>query len=152
MIEVLRLLHELEQSNSRFSTSYYVRHLDKLEPIPQFGHDIPDSPLSQKDWVWVAYTSNNDQPAAILIAAPVQGVAFLMRAYATDSAPSSIFVGLLRKVLADIHSRGYTKYITFLSTDRKEEAKLARLVIRAGGAKVGDCTLLAGDITKCLNY
>lgn len=145
MIEVLRLLHELEQGTSRYSTSYYCRSLDKTEPIPQFGHGFPDSPLSQRDWVWVAYSSKDDSPLAIIIAAPTQGLAFLMRIYATKDAPRSVFVGLLRKSLADIHSRGYHKYVTNLSLDRPKEAKLARVIERAGGSKVTVATVYQGN-------
>ena len=109
MIEVLRLLHELGQENTRHSATYYVRHLDKNEELPQFGHGFPDSPLMQKDWIWIAYSIKDDSPLAIIIAAPTQGVAMLLRAYGTSSSPVSVFVGLLRKSLADIYSRGYTK-------------------------------------------
>lgn len=145
MIEVLRLLHEMEQGSARYSTSYYCRHLDKYEEVPQFGHGFPDSPLSQKDWMWVAYSSKDDTPLAIIIAAPTQNLAFLMRAYAISTAPKSVFVGLLRKSLADISSRGYTKYVTSLSLDRPQEAKLARLIEKAGGSKVTVATMYQGD-------
>ena len=150
MIEVLRLLHDMEQSATRYSNSYYCRCLDKTESIPQFGHGIPDSPLSQRDWIWIAYSSTTDEPLAILVASPMQQVAILVRAYGIPSAPRSVFLGLLRKCLADILSRGYTRYVTMLSLERKEEAKLARLVIKAGGSKVGNCTLFTGetDISK----
>jgi len=144
MIEVLRLLHEMEQGSSRCSTSYYCRCLDKNESIPQFGHGIPDSPLSQKDWIWIAYSSKDDSPLALIAAAPIQGIALLVRAYGIHSSSKSIFLGLLRKCLADIYSRGYTRYITMLSLERKEEVKLARLVIKAGGSKVNECTLFTG--------
>src|SRR6266436_6302711 len=118
MIEVLRLLHEMEHGSPRYSATYYVRSLDKYEPIPQFGHGIPDSPLSQKDWIWVAYSSLDDSPLAILVAAPMQQLAILVRAYGIPSAPKSIWLGLLRKSLADIYSRGYTMSVTMLSLER----------------------------------
>ena len=142
MIEVLRLLHELDQENTRHSTTYYVRHLDRSEELPQFGHGFPDSPLMQKDWIWIAYSNRDDTPLAIIIAAPTQGVAMLLRAYAIPDAPITVFVGLLRKSLADIYSRGYTKYALYLSTSRPEEAKLARLVRRSGGAEMGSAISL----------
>lgn len=151
MIEVLRLLHELEQSNSRFSTTYYVRHLDKLEPIPQFDHGIPESPLANREWIWVAYSTKDDSPLAILLAAPIHNVAMLLRAYATEVAPKSIWVGLFRKSLADILSRGYTTYAVWLSPKRKHEVKLARLIEKVGGIKLDhDITLYHGptDISR----
>jgi hypothetical protein len=150
MIEVLRLLHETAQANSRYSRSYYVRHLYETEPIPQFGHGIPDSPLAQRDWVWVAYDYSTDKPIAILVAAPMQGIAYLMRLYAIETVTKSPLPGLLRKSLADISNRGYTRFAVSLSMDREEERKLARLIEKAGGEKVSSFIMYQGptDIGK----
>jgi hypothetical protein len=145
MIEVLRLLHETAQANSRYSRSYYVRHLYETEPIPQFGHGIPDSPLAQRDWVWVASDYSTDKPIAILVAAPMQGIAYLMRLYAINSSPKSVLIGLFRKVLADICLRGYTRFAVCLSSNRKEELKLRDIIIKGGGkVEEANLTLFSG--------
>ena len=116
MIEILRLLNEVSQGMARHSSSYYVRALDAYDPIPSFAiADFP-SPLTMKDWIWVAFSSSNDQPLALIAACPMHGLAFLVRAHAIDSAPRSVFVGLLRKLLADLLSRGYTRYAVCLSS------------------------------------
>lgn len=151
MIEVLRLLHELEQSNSRFSTTYYVRHLDKLEPIPQFDHGIPESPLANREWIWVAYSTKDDSPLAILLAAPIHNVAMLLRAYATEVAPKSIWVGLFRKSLADILSRGYSQYAVFLDMNTEICRKLHSIALKAGATEInGSHAFITGptDIRK----
>ena len=138
MIEVLRLLNEVSQGSSRYSHSYYCRTLDKHEPLPQIGHGIPDGPLIMKDWVWVAYSSFDDKPVAIIIASPMQGIAFLMRIYAIPSIKGGVLLGLLRKTLADLLSRGYTRYATCLSEVKvgSNEARLFRLIKKAGGRKI----------------
>lgn len=150
MIEVLRLLHEMETSAPRHSGSYYVRSLDRNEDIPQFGHDIINSPLAQRDWIWIAFSSLTDEPLALIAASPMHGVAMFVRAYAIDKAPRSVFVGLFRKSLADIHKRGYTQYAAYLDLSRPEEAKIARLVRKAGGLEKGNQTLFHGstDISR----
>lgn len=149
MIEVLHLLHSLEQASTRYSRSYYVRHLDKGETLPDFGHGIPESPLLNREWIWIAFSSKADTPIALIMGAPMQGIAWLMRAYATPYTQTSVFVGLLRKSLADIHSRGYTRYATFLSPSRVE-IKIARLIEKAGGTKVDTLEAYHGntDISK----
>lgn len=132
MIDALRLLHELDGKSTRYSTTYYVRHLESYEPIPLRDCGIPDSPRCQKDWIWVAYSSTTDEPLAILVAAPMQGIAMLMRAYGTESAPSSVWVGILRKSLADMASRGYDRYGVFLNPKEKHASRLLSIARRAG--------------------
>jgi hypothetical protein len=152
MIEILRELHALSNNATRYSRSYYVRHLESYESIPLTeGHGIPDSPLCQKDWIWVAYSSKDDNPLAILIGAPMQGIAMWLRIFATEAAPTSIFTGVLRKALADVNSRGYVKYGVFLNPKEKYAEKLLRLVKKAGGETIpGEFTLVYGptDISK----
>lgn len=149
MIEVLQLLHNLSSHSTRYSATYYVRHLDKDEPVP-LECGIPDSNLIQRDWIWVAYSSTTDQPLAILVAAPCQGLAFLMRMYGTEASTTSVWVGLLRKSMADMYSRGYTKYAVPLSLSKPIEAKLARIIKRAGGSEAGEHVIFHGptDIGK----
>lgn len=151
MIEVLQLLHNLGETTARYSRSYYVRHLGRDEPIPQFGHGIPESPLAQRGWIWIAFSSSTDEPIAILAASPMHDVAMLNRMYATDSAPPSVFVGMLRKSLADIHSRGYIKWGVFIGMDSPVRAKLLRLVRKDGGKELeGTFTIAYGptDVSR----
>jgi len=144
MIEVLQLLNEVLQNTPTIYSNHTIRHLDKDEPLPQFGHGYPDSPLLQREWIWLAY--RRLEPVAILIAAPAQGMAHLMRIYVKDYAPPFILVALLRKVFADIRSRGYNRYCVFLDDNQQECKDLRRLVIKAGGeAHPSTHTLLYGD-------
>lgn len=145
MIEVLRLLNAIESGNiPSYSASHYVRHLEKEEYLPDTGSGLSESPLLQKDWIWVAYCSRTDKPLASLVAAPMQGIAMLLRINAIDSAPKSILVGLLRKSLADMKKRGYNLFATPLSLDRAEESQLARIIIKVGGVEAGSYTLFQG--------
>jgi len=145
VIEVLRLLNAIGQDVPRHSWGYYTRHLDPKESIPQFGHGIPDHPLVDREWIWIAYKSSNDQPVALIAAAPYAGVAMLMRIYATEDAPKSVFVGMLRKSLADIRARGYNGYITYLSPEKEREVGLSKMVMRAGGQRLDSAILYCGS-------
>lgn len=143
MIEVLQLLHSISDTSIRYSRSYYTRHLGKDELIPQFGHGIPESPLAQREWIWVAFSSSTDEPIAILAASPMHDVAMLNRIYATPSAPPSILLGILRKSLADIHSRGYLKYGVFLGLDSPVRGKLLKMVKLSGGKELDGAFTIA---------
>jgi len=133
MVEVLQLLRQLGERSQRYCGPYYVRTLEDDEPIPQFGHGIPNSYLISRKWTWLAVSSDTFQPLAILFAAPTLNFVTLLRIYATNTAPRSILLGLFRKSLADIHQRGYTHFIVYLSEDTEVEKGLARLVKRIGG-------------------
>jgi hypothetical protein len=133
MIEILRMLNNISQGMPRQSSTYYVRSLDRYDTIPPFAAKDFPSPLTMKEWIWVAFSSTTDQPLALIAACPMHGVAFLVRVNAISSAPRSVFVGLLRKLLADLLSRGYTQYAVCLSSERETEAKLIDILKKAGG-------------------
>jgi hypothetical protein len=145
MIAVLTGLQEQLASIPRRGGSYYVRHLDKNEPIPQFGHGLLESPLVNKEWIWVAYSLSSSKPLAILSAAPVHNFALLYRIYAINGTP---ILGLLRKSLEDISLRGYTSYGVFLDSKQKECQKLLRIVKKAGGRVAADGHYLAYGPTQ----
>lgn len=143
MIEVLQLLNALSDTSTSNCGDYSVSHLSKGDPLPEIGHGYEDTPLLQKEWIWVAKVGW--KPVAILIAAPCQNFATLLRIYATKEAPRSVFVGLLRKVLADIYSRGYSRFLVSLDLERTEEARLARIIKRAGSKELGKLTYFTGS-------
>jgi len=95
-----------------------VRLLHPGECVPpnlQHGlpiHFVPPQP----DWIWIAH--RNYHSLAMLIAAPAQNLAFLMR-ICTESPraatyslveSSAALVILLRTALADMYARGYEGY------------------------------------------
>lgn len=136
MIEVLKLLHAMTDLSITDCGGYTVRHLTPEERLLDFGHGYPDTPLTQKEWIWIAEV--HETPVAVIIAAPTQGIVQVLRIYATKEAPKTVFVGLLRKFLADIRSRGYAKFLVFLSSERDEERRIARIITKAGGSKFLD--------------
>jgi hypothetical protein len=148
MFEVIQLLRDINEVSTRYSRSYYVRHLDPDEPIPQFGHGIPESPLAQRDWIWISYSTKDDTPLAILLAAPVHNLAMLSRIYAKEGAPTSILVGLLRKSLADISNRGYTQYAVFLDKDQPVCMRLYDIATRAGAGELKGTHILVSGPTN----
>jgi len=140
MLSILTGLQEQLSYLPRASSSYLVRSLREGEQIPQFGHGLTESHLVDKQWIWVTFSLPSLTPIAILSAAPVHNFALLYRIYAIKGAP---ILGLLRKALEDISSRGYTSYGVFLDSKQKECTKLLRLVKKAGGTVSSEGHLLA---------
>lgn len=142
MIEALLLLNALSEDLPHHCGDYSISILGDAS-LPNFGHGYEDSPLLQRDWIWVAKVGW--KPVALLIAAPTQGLVTLMRIYATKEAPKSVFVGLLRKCLVDVRGRGYTQFLVSLELERKAEAKLASILRKAGAKELGKFTYFLGD-------
>lgn len=149
MLDILRMLSEaqgIKIDHPRLCGSFYVRSLDKDDPLPDFSHSLPDTPLTQKEWIWVAFGARDNKPLGLIAAAPLHGIVLLVRIYAIDEAPKSIAVGMLRKVLADCKDRGYTRYALHLDLRLDNEARLARIVKKAGGSEISSHTLFHGPI------
>lgn len=85
-------------------------------------------PLDRK-WVWVV--EHEDAIKAVLIAAPMHGMVFLLRIGANEDAPGTWLLTLLRTVMAECKERGYIAMMTYL-TMRPEEQKLLRIANREG--------------------
>jgi len=142
MLEVLQLLHQQSESIPAYCGSYYIRTLIKGEALPDLGQQIPDSHLIQHDWIWLAYNRYNDKPVAMFVTAPAHGIVILLRIYAIKSAPKTVLVGLFRKSLAAMSSRGYTRYASFLDESRPAEASLIDILKKAGGISAGGCHIM----------
>jgi hypothetical protein len=137
MIEILQLLHRQNSLAPSYHGSFYIRLLDKDEPLPQFGHGIPNGPLLQRDWIWIAYRISTDEPVAMLTAAPAHGIVILLRIYEIKGGPRAAMLALLRRSLADMKERGYTRYVTFLDLERDPELKLIEIAKLAGATVEG---------------
>ena len=137
MLEVLQLLHAQSSSIPTYHGSYYIRNLDKDEPLPNLGQEIPNSNLVQPEWIWLAYNRYDDKPLAMLVTAPAHGIVMLLRIYSVKVAPKSVMVGLLRRSLAAMSSRGYTRWVSFLDEARATEASLIDIAIKAGATSAG---------------
>lgn len=149
MLDVLQMLNEamgLKADHPRICGSFYVRSLDKDDSLPPFNHGLPDTPLTQKDWIWVAFREKDNKPLGLIAAAPLHGIVLLVRIYAIEEAPKAIAVGMLRKVLADSSARGYTRYALHLDLSLDNEARLARIVLKSGGSEISKQTLFHGPI------
>jgi hypothetical protein len=137
MLEVLQLLHAQAETIPAYCGSYYVRHLNKGEKLPDLGQQIPDSHLVQHEWIWLVYNRFTDKPLAMLVTAPAHGIVMLLRIYATKLSPRAAMVGLFRKSLAAMSNRGYSRYVCFLDEARDNEASLIDIAKRAGATSAG---------------
>lgn len=145
MLEALQLLNSMTVENGvRDFGSYYVRALDKGEHVPQFdkGSGIGNGYLVQRDWIWVAFAKADDKPLGLLAAAPVHGIAMLLRVYAINRKAKSITPGLLRKSLEDMAKRGYSRYMVCLGLQKPNERKLLAIAKKAGATQVEDGVVL----------
>ena len=115
-----------------------VRTLRKGELLPSnLPHELPPHFISpQPDWIWLAESYGD--PVAMLIAAPAQNLAYLMRICASADSPSTRVASLmllLRTAFHDMRVRGYLGYIVNLG-DSPVELRLLKMVKRAGKEKV----------------
>lgn len=122
-----------------------VRHPLPLEPLPpSLPHELGYSFYPpQPDWVWIVCETDN-KPIALLVAAPVQNLVFLMRiCAATQEAQvgASALMLLLRSSLADMAARGYKAYCVCLDPKRPIEARLIEFVKGTGN---GNSSIIEG--------
>ena len=122
-----------------------VRLLQPGELLPSnIAHGLPaDLLLPQPDWCWLVERAN--QPLALLLAAPAQNVAYLMRLAAAENIPPASLVYLFRAALADMLARGYSAYLAHLDLRTKEGASLLRIAKRAGVKVKSECVLIGGS-------
>jgi hypothetical protein len=128
-----------------------VRNLCPGELLPSnLPHELPPNFISpQPDWIWLA--ESYSEPVAMLIAAPAQNLAYLMRICASADSPSTRVAALmllLRTAFRDMRLRGYLGYIVNLELRYKECAKLLKIAQRAARGKavvVNDIILLGGS-------
>lgn len=144
MIEILRMLNSMSLDTPRKSGNYYFRPLDKYDHLPSFTNHELDHPLADREWIWAAFSLEDDKIIALLATAPMLGVVTLLRIYAISSVNRAVLVGLLRKTLADSLARGYTRYATYLDLNREVERKLSSVVLKAGGISRGALSLFDG--------
>lgn len=143
MIDLLATLQRMESRVSKRSGEIIVRSLSVGEPLPALPHGLPDLPCIQREWIWVA-GKVDEEPMAMLVAAPVHNLAFLSRLVTGDCATAAVLVPLFRKALADMHLRGYTGYVVCLG-DNPTEQRLARIAKKAGATVIDPhCTMLTG--------
>jgi len=103
-----------------------------LKPGDQLDHELLGNWAALKldhDWVWVVEHHANIE--AIMIAAPMHGLVFLLRIAATKYAPDGWLLCALRTVLKESQRRGLIAAMTYLTTAPTEQ-KLMRLALRAG--------------------
>lgn len=129
-------------------TQTRVRFLRKEDRIPaelRIGFDL----LGQLDpeWIWVVEEAGSIR--GVLVAAPCHGVAMVYRLALVPGTPVGSLTALLRMFLKDLRARGYVGYLTFVDPASKIQAKLKRLIERAGGQQVGNPhVVLAAPLPK----
>ena len=80
----------------------------------------------QPEWIWLT-------DGALLVAAPAHDTVHLLMVKRWDEMPAGWLVLLLRQVIKECRSRGFRRFMTWLSEDEDAERKLAVIVKRYGG-------------------
>jgi hypothetical protein len=97
-------------------------------------------PYLVEDWAWVVEADDYPTPFTLVVTSFAHGWLVLWRVLAISPLPSIVpltwFLEALPQVFAEARARGCVGFLTLLSEDRPEEAKLARIVVSATGGQV----------------
>ena len=111
-----------------------VRTLLASETFPEgFNSGFEKMPI-MKNWVWIA--EEDGEVAAVLLGAPMHGLAYLMRLCVRDGAPESTAFRLLRRVMRDCSQRGYKGYLFHIDPTIETMRRLIPMCKRAGGVQL----------------
>jgi len=112
-----------------------LRRDEKLPPDLFQSTGFAQFDSINEDYCWVIESSG--EIVAAILGMNGHGMFFILRMVAASHPPHGWAMVLLRKVFSDLRDRGITVYTTFLMPDiSPAEAKLARIVVRAGGMLV----------------
>lgn len=123
----MSMLELLTQTSVRF-----LREGDRIPPELKVGFDLLGK--LDREWIWVVEEAGSIR--GVLVAAPCHGVAMIYRLALLPGTPVKHLILLLRTFLADLRNRGIEGYLTFLDPESKIQAKLQRVIERAGGKQV----------------
>jgi len=106
---------------------------DRFPPDLRVGFDL----LGHLDgnWIWVIEEAGRIR--GTLVAAPCHGVAIIYKLALMKGTRFALLAALLRRFLADMRARGVPGFFTMLDPANPVQAKLKRVIERAGGQQVG---------------
>jgi len=113
--------------------SIKIRNMVKGEELPN-SLTVGFEKGNQPEWIWIA--ERDGKPVAILIAAPAHIVAMLLRVASTPEAEWSDVRTLLVNALAEIKSRGFEGYVTWIDPNGEIEKKILQIILAHGGVKL----------------
>ncbi len=115
------------------STIRNYRQGDRFPPELHVGFDLLGR--LDGDWIWVVEDAGRIRGA--LVAAPCHGIAIIYRLALVKGTRFALLVGLLRRFLADLRARGVPGFFTMIDPANPVQAKLGRILERAGGKQMG---------------
>lgn len=114
---------------------------------PEFEAGFDQLGALDTSWIWVSELQG--AITGILIASPCHGVALIWKLALRPNEPVSVLFKLLRAFLKDIRQRGMRGYMTWVDPNVKTQAKLKRIIERAGGkSAVGTLELIAAPLAR----
>lgn len=125
----VRLIYTGERLPASFELGF--DHLHQIDP----------------NWCWIV--ERNGHIEGCLLASPCHGTAMIWRLCTTPGAPLSSLTKLLRAFLADCRRRGLRGYITLVDEAIDGQAKLKKIMERAGAKQAATgWTLMASPIPR----
>jgi hypothetical protein len=129
------------------TASIYARHLSPWESLSsELSRGLERLGELDFHWTWVA--SDGSRILGVLVAAPVHGIALVLKLNMALEAPKTAIIPLLRLFLRDMKERGVKGYLTWFDPSREAEKKFIRIAQRAGETMSWDAKVVAGKIPK----
>jgi hypothetical protein len=111
-----------------------------LRPLTKLEADTPELlppelrvygfPYLLPEWCWIV--EKNGLPIALIVTSMVHGILFFWRVLATASAKKALywFLACMPQIIENAKTMGCLGYGTFLSDDKPQEVKFARILSR----------------------
>lgn len=116
------------------------RSLRSSDPFPDtLATGFERMPV-MKNWVWVA--EEDGETLAVLMAAPMHGLVYLMVLRARDNCAEGILLGLLRRCIRDCKDRGFKAFWMHVNPTKRTEGRFIGIIRRMGGNQHLDVTTM----------
>jgi len=104
-----------------------------------------------KNWVWVA--EENGETLAVLLAAPMHGLVYMMVLRARENCANGILLGLFRQFFKDCVKRGYKGFWFHINPTKTIERRFIPMIRRMGGTQHIDAqTMLSCELSVAARY
>jgi hypothetical protein len=120
----------------RLTSTLTLRELTPLEAstpelLPPELRDF-QFPYLIPDWCWVV--EHNGLPVGLVVTSMAHGILFIWRVLATASAKKALYhiLAAFPRILDNARKRGCVGYGCFLHDDKPLEAKIGRILLKAG--------------------
>ena len=127
------------------------RSLRSSDPFPDNLDTGFEKMPVMKNWVWVA--EDDGEVVAILLAAPMHGLVYMMVLRAINNCAENILFSLLRKCMRDCNERGFKGFWLHINPGKVHERRFIPVIKRMGGTQHTDLqAMLSCDLGVAARY